>query len=159
MLIDKQNTLSWADAVTTDQISENVIDLISGAIKGLTANTVRDIGAGQPLYLHMRVNTAFDTAEEDGTLDITLESDANVGLDSGSATTHLTIAQLAEATLVAGYKIADGIPLPAGAYKRYLGLRYNVGSHAFTAGKIDAWISDNREDTRVYESSWSTGVN
>ncbi len=164
MLIDKLNTFSWETAVTVDAISD-VIDLLpnagainAGATGGPNPNLIRDIGAGKPLYLHILVTETFDTAEEDGTLDVTLESDSASGLNS-SATTHMTIPQVAEAALTAGTWIAKGLALPAGAYERYLGVRYNVGSHAFTAGKVSAWLSNNRYDDRFYQGGWKTGVN
>jgi hypothetical protein len=159
MLIDSQNSFSWEDAVTADTISENVMDLLSGAIKGLTANTIRDIGAGKALYLHAVVTTALASSGETTSLIATLESDSAVGLDA-SATVHLTSDEFEEADLVAGTWIFKGVPLPPGAYERYLGMRYAVGAEEdFTSGKISAWISENRYDDRTYESGWSTGVN
>lgn len=158
MLIDAQNEFDREAAVTADRISTNVIDLLPGPILGQTANTIRDIGAGKPLFFHAVVSETFDTAEEDGTLDVTLESDDNTSLSS--ATVHITVSQIAEASLLAGTWIAKGIPLPPGDYQRYLGVRYNVGSHAFTAGKVSAWISENRQDEgRAYRSGITTGVN
>lgn len=53
MLIDKENVFSWEQAITTDAISANVIDLLpssgaigAGATGGPSANSIRDIGAG-----------------------------------------------------------------------------------------------------------------
>lgn len=165
MLIDKENTFSWDQAITTDAISTYVMDLLStagavgaGAAGGPSANTVRDIGAGKTLYFHAVVSETFDTAEEDGTLDVTLVSDSDNALTT-SQTVHVTVAQIAEAALTAGTWIAKGIPVPSGAFERYLGVNYNVGSHAFTAGKVKAWLSDQRYDDRTYESGWTTGVN
>jgi hypothetical protein len=156
MIIDRQNMFSNETAITTDAIS-NVIDL--GPLGGSPdANTIRDIGAGKTLYLHILVTTTFDTAGEDGTLDVTLESDSAAALNV-SATVHLTIPQVAEAALVAGYWIAKGLAIPAGAYERFLGLRYNVGSSAFTSGAVSAWLSENRYDDRTYETVYTSGVN
>lgn len=165
MLIDKLNTFSWETAVTADAISD-VIDLLvasgavgAGATGGPSANTIRDIGAGEPLYLHVLVTTTFDSSGDTTSLITTLESDSAAGLDS-SATVHWTSGDIEQATLVAGYWIAKGVPIPSGAYERYLGLRYNVGAEEnFTAGKISAWISTNRYNDRTYEGGWTTGVN
>jgi len=157
MLIDRLNMFSTDQAITVDAISENVIDL--GPLGGATANTIRDIGAGRTLYLHILVKETFDSAEEDATLDVTLESDSTADLAT-SATVHWTSTLvIAEATLVAGYWIAKGIAIPSGAYERYLGLRFNNATHAFTAGKVDAWISENRYDDRTYEAGFTTGIN
>lgn len=165
MLIDTKELLSDEQAITSDAISTNVIDLIpnGGAINagdtgGPSANTTVNIGAGKPLYLYMLVTTTLDTAAEGGTLDVTVESDDNTSLSS--ATVHMTLAQVAEATLVAGYWIAKGIPLTPGSYQRYLGVRYNVNdADAFTSGKISAWISDAPYSDEQYETGSITGVN
>lgn len=165
MLIDKENTFSWEQAVTADAISTNVIDLLptSGAIGagesgGPSANTIRDIGAGKTLYLHVLVTEDFTTSGS-ATLTATLESDSAAGLDS-SATVHETFASaVAAGTLVAGHWLAKGIAIPAGNYERYLGIRYTTNTADFTAGKVSAWLSDQRYDDRTYEGGWTTGVN
>lgn len=159
MIIDSLNTFDWEAAVTVDRISTNVIDLLPGPILGTpTANVIRDIGAGAPLYWHALVTTAFTTSDA-GVLTATLESDSTADLAT-SATVHITGgALIAAATLVAGYWLAEGIALPAGAYERYLGVRWLTTTGNFTAGKISSWISDNRRDTRTYRPGFVTGVN
>lgn len=156
MIRDRQNTFSNDQAITADAISTNVIDL--GPLGGTpTANTIRDIGAGETLYLHILVKTALTDADGTPTLTVTLESDSAVGLDS-SATTHWTATAITEATLVAGYWIAKGVAIPPGAYERYLGIRYTTNTADFDGGTVDAWLSNNRYDDRTYESGFSTGV-
>lgn len=157
MLINTQEMFDDAAALTATRDSTNVIDLLPQGILGATANTIRDIGAGKMLYLHILVTTTLDSAGEAATLDVTLVSDDNTGLSS--ATTHITIPQIAEAALAAGTWIAKGIPLPSGAYQRYLGLIYTVGTEDFTSGAVSAWLSDTRYDDRTYESGWTTGIN
>ena len=164
-LIDSQNLFSDNQAITVDAISANVIDTLAvagaigaGATGGPSANVTRDLGAGQPLYLHVLVTTAFTTGDA-GVLTVTLESDSTANLAT-SATVHLTAASVvAAATLVAGYWIAKGIPIPPGAYERYLGLRYTTTTGDFTGGKVTAWLSDKRHDTTQYYGGWKTGVN
>jgi hypothetical protein len=63
------------------------------------------------------------------------------------------------ATMVAGYWIAKAIPIPPGAYQRYLGVRYTTNTSDFDTGKISAWLSDQPYSDRVYESGQTTGVN
>lgn len=157
MLLDSQTQFSSAQAITADAISENVIDL--GPLGGATANTVRDIGAGEQLYVSCLVKTALTDADGTPTLTLTLESDSAVGLDS-AAVVHATLASaVAEATMVAGYWICQNFPIPAGAYKRYLGLRFTTNGADFDGGTVDAWLHIGRVDTRTYESGFSTGVN
>lgn len=156
MIRDRQLQFSNDQAITADAISTNVIDL--GPLGGATANTVRDIGAGKTLYLHVLVKTALTDADGTPTLTVTLESDDAAGLDS-APTVHMTKSAVAEATLVAGYWIFKGEAIPAGAYKRYLGIRYTTNSADFDGGTVDAWLSENRFDDRTYESGYATGVN
>ncbi|MDO8596415.1 MAG: hypothetical protein Q7R45_07310 [Sulfuricaulis sp.] len=160
-LIDTQNLFSDAQAVTGNEISDNVIDLLPQAQLGSSGhlNAIRDIGAGSPLYLFIVVTTTMDSTEETATLDVTLESDSTPGLET-SATVHWTSELvIAEATLVAGYWIAKGVPLPPGNYERYLGLRYNPATADFTTGKITAWLSTERFDERTYEAGSRSGIN
>lgn len=159
MLIDTLELFSDDQVITVDAISTNVIDLLPGPILGATANVQRDIGAGQPLYLFVLVTTAMDSAGEAATLQVTLESDSTANLAT-SATVHWDSGTILEATMdPAGYWIAKGIPLPPGNYERYLGIRYNNATEAFTTGKISAWISDSRFDTRTYRTGSVSGIN
>jgi hypothetical protein len=156
MLIDRQNAFSNDQAITADAISTNVIDL--GPLGGLpSANLIRDIGAGEPLYLHILVKTALTDVDGTPTLTVTLESDSTANLAT-SATVHWTATAITEAPLVAGYWIAKGVPLPSGAYERYLGIRYTTNTADFDGGTVDAWISNNRFDDRTYRGGFSTGV-
>lgn len=154
MLIDRQNKFSTDQAITADTISTNVIDL--GPLSN--GNTIRDIGAGKTLYLHILVKTALTDIDGTPTLTVTLESDDVPDLSTGP-TVHWTNAAIDEATLVAGYWIAKGVAIPPGAYQRYVGVRYTTNLADFDGGTVDAWLSENRYDDRVYENAWSTGVN
>lgn len=165
MLIDKLNQFSDEQAITVDAISTNVIDLLTwpgslnaGDTGGPTANTIRDIGAGTPLYLHILVTTTLAKAGANPTLTVTLESDSTADLGT-SATVHWTASAITEATLVAGYWIAKGIAIPSGAYERYLGIRYTTNTDDFDSGKISAWLSTDRFDDRTYRSGSTMGIN
>lgn len=153
-MIDAQNRFSNQQALTATAIS-NVIDL--GPLGGAAPNTIRDIGAGTPLYLFVKVDEMLDSAAEGASLTATLESDDDAGL--GSASVHWSSGSIAEATLNAGAWIAKGVPIPAADYQRYLGMRYTVAGENFTSGKISAWLSNTRFDERTYESGFTTGVN
>jgi Bbp16 len=165
MLISALDLLSDDQAVTADAISTYVRDVLSsgGAINagdtgGPTANTTVNLGAGTQLYLYVLVTTALASSGGTTSLITSLESDDNTSLSS--ATVHWTGSDIEEATLVAGYWIAKGMPLPQGAYQRYVGLRYNVGAEEnFTSGKIKAWLSPVPYSDTVYESGTLTGVN
>jgi hypothetical protein len=156
MLIDRQNMFSTDQAITADAISENVINL--GPLGGATANTIRDIGAGETLYLHVLVKTTLTDADGTPTLVVTLESDDVADL-STTPTVHWTSATITEAAAVAGYWIAKGVAIPSGAFQQYVGLRYTTTTADFDGGTVDAWLSNNRYDDRTYESGYTTGIN
>src|SRR3546814_11166851 len=69
MYLDKENEFSDAQAVTATAISENVIDL------GAT-NTLKDIGAGEEVWLVVRTRTAATDAPSGATLAVSLEPDS-----------------------------------------------------------------------------------
>lgn len=130
MQVDANLEFSDAQAVTATAIS-NVIDLGTG-------NTTRDIGAGEPVYLVILVDTTTASAGST-TVDFTLESDSTADLET-SATTHMTVAAVPKASLVAGYRVVAQA-LPIGDYERYLGVRYTVNTANFSAGAFTAFLT------------------
>ena len=127
---DLHDIFSDSQAVTATAIS-NVIDLGEG-------NTTRDIGAGEPVYLVI-VTEVTTASAGSTTVDFTLESDSTANLAT-SATTHMTVAAVAKASLVAGYRVVAQA-LPAGNYERYLGVRYTVNTANFSAGAFSAFLT------------------
>lgn len=145
--IDAELEFSDGQAVTATAISENVVDL------GATP-TLRDIGAGEPMWLVVNVGTAF-TAAGAATLTITLESDSTADLAT-SATTHWTSATIPKASLTANTNIVKQ-PLPSEVtYERYLGLRYTVATGPMTAGTLDAFITKDYEQLNSYPAETGT---
>lgn len=125
MLLDANLTFSDAQAVTTDAVGTNVIDL----------SVARSIGNGEPLCVVFQVDVAADqtTGDEDYTFDVEYASDAAqttarqlIGrriFESGTPTAPAQDADL----LVAGFKFV--IPIPptvASEDARYLGIRYDT---------------------------------
>ena len=138
-LHDAQSLLADAQAVTTTDITDNVIDL------GAT-NTLKNIAAGQPLYAVVRVNTAV-TSSGDPAVTFTIESDSTENLAT-SATTHGTYAT-DKAGLTAGTVFV--IALQPGQYERYLGGRVTVGSGGpLTAGAFTILITDKPQQWQAY---------
>ena len=137
MWIDKQLSLSDAQAITVDAPSTNVID----------TTVARDIGNGAvPLYLVLQVTTAFAAA---GTITISLRSAATTDLTS-SPTTHWSSGDQTKTTfLPAGKQII--VPLPPGTYLRYVGLYYDV-TISETAGVVDAFLTTDAQNYRAYAS-------
>lgn len=135
MFVDADLVLSDAQAITSTNAtaSTNVIDL------NVTGRKIRS-----DAKLVCMVNTTFDSTEEDATLTVVLETDDDEAF--GSATTLWTSATIAEATLVAGYKLLEReLGDYEGFLERYVRLTYQCGTHAMTSGKVDAYIVLDRQ--------------
>lgn len=145
MILDAQNLFSDNAAVTSTAISTNVIDLGS-------RNTLRDIGAGEGLWLVVLVGTAV-TAAGAATVTVSLESDSTADLAT-SATVHYTTPAIGKATLVANYVVAK-VRIPNGSYERYLGVRYTVATGPLTAGTFKAFLVKD-VDAQAYPASGFT---
>jgi hypothetical protein len=126
MILDKQLIFSDAQAVTVTAISENTIDL--GA-----ANL--DIGQGNPIYLEIWLDTAFDTSAD--TLTITLQDGATVGAVADIMT--VLEATATSALLAANVGLLRKISLP-NDLKRHLALYYTA-SAGLTSGKLNAFLT------------------
>jgi len=143
MILDAQNLFSNNQAITTDAISTNVIDLIGNtAVKnegGAYPNLTKNLGVGEDLYLVIQTQTTCTDTSSDATVTFSLESDDNAGLTS--ATVHYTTGALAFATYATAGTQVVATKLPAGSYQRYLGVRYTVASGPLTAGAFDAFLT------------------
>lgn len=140
MIIDSQLEFSNAQAVTATAISTNVYD------QRVTANLLRDIGAGDDLYIAITCQEAALAAGA-ATVTFSLESDDNAGLSS--ATVHFATAAIGKAALVVGMNPIY-IKLPVGSYERFLGVRYTVGTGPLTAGKFTAQLVTDIQNARIY---------
>lgn len=125
MLLDAQNLFSDAQAVTTDAVGTNVIDL----------GVDRAIGNGEPMCVLFTVDVAADqtTGDEDYTFDVEYASDAAqttarklIGrrvFESGTPTAPAEDADL----LVAGFQFVIVIPpTTLSESERYIGIRYDT---------------------------------
>lgn len=136
MITDRLNTFALATALNTGAAGTylvgDVIDL----------GTARDIGQGNPIYLVVQVDTTA-TSGGAATLQIKLASDAQAAIATdGSATEHVVSPAIAVASLTAGKRIlVVAIPYEGNVYERYLGILQVTGTAAFTAGKIDAFLT------------------
>lgn len=147
MILNTEEQLSAEQAVTSTAISTNVIDLQDD----------RDIGAGEPTYLLIKVDEDCDSAADGASVAFTLESDSTADLAT-SATTHLTVAATGEANLTAGTVVAK-MALPIDDYERYLGLRYTVSGESLTAGKFSAYITKDVSAWKHYPNNYTITSN
>jgi len=147
MILDKFLEFSDAQAVTATAISTNVVDLAPLG-NGVGTNTVRDIGAGEDLYLIVRTLAAATDVGSDATLTVTFESSNAEALSA--STVHFSTGALAFATFSpAGTELAR-FKLPGGNYLRYLGVRYTVANGPLTGGTFDAFLVKDAQALRSY---------
>lgn len=103
------------------------------------APTTRDIGAGEPLYLVIQIDTAVEASGGAANVTFKLVSDSVATLDS-SPTTHYSSGAIAKGTLVAGYQVV-AVALPQGVYERYVGVTFTPDTNNTTAGKANAFLT------------------
>jgi hypothetical protein len=146
MILDVQAEFSDSQAVTATALSTNVYDQFP-----LTKTLTRDLGAGADSYIVLQVDTAA-TAAGAATVTVTLESADNPGM-TGS-TVHATLGPFTIAQMAAGQTLGT-LPLPYGAYKRYVALRYNVGTGPLTAGAFSAFVTNNPQVYTAYARNYT----
>lgn len=151
MYVDSQSQFSNAQAVTSTAISENVLDL--NASSNTNVPLVQDIGTGTDVYLVVQTAVTATDSGSDATLTVTLESDSTANLAT-SATVHLSTGAIAFASFATAGTVLFAGRLPAGAYERYLGLRYTVASGPLTAGAFTAFLTLDVQSYRYYASSF-----
>lgn len=129
-LFDALFEFSDAQSVATstgDVAAENVLD---------TQNSDLELGAGTPIYLNIRVTTAFAGA---GTATFKLVSETDATIDGSSIIQLQTKAfAITEIDAVGDWIYRGPIPYRVDA-DRYVGILVTC-SGAMTAGSIDAWF-------------------
>lgn len=120
---------------------------------GSGLNVTRDLGADGELYLVIRVATAA-TSGGAATGQFRLVSDDTATPSTTTATVHYTSAAIAVASLTAGATVAV-VRLPSGSYERYVGIQQITGTAAFTAGAIDAFLTNDPAIWRAYADNVS----
>lgn len=149
MILDERTEFCDATALNTGGAASyligDVIDLglLYGDTTGDNVNIVDD------LYLVMQVDTtATSGGSATGQFHLASDAQAAIAVD-GTATYHFSTAAIPVATLVAGYEIAM-VQLPKGTYERYLGILQTTAVAAFTAGKVNAFLTMNPEAHRNF---------
>lgn len=101
----------------------------------------RDIGQGRAVFLVVQVDTAA-TSGGSATGNIILASDAQAAIATdGSATVHTSTGAIAVAALTLGRTWVLPLPLEGNVYERFLGILQTTAVAAFTAGKINAFLT------------------
>jgi hypothetical protein len=154
MLLDSQNELSDAQAVTATAISTNVFDLLSSTTGGgSTISPNARLDAGDETYLNVRTVAAATDVGSDATLTVTLESADDAALTT-NAIVHFSTGPLSFAAFSPAGTQLVRTRLPKALYRRYLGLRYTITNGPLTGGTFDAWLGENVDNQQVYRSNW-----
>ncbi len=144
MILDERNEFADATALSTAATGLALV----GDVIDLGTDGVNDV---DNMYLVVQVDTAV-TSGGAATVEFQLASDAQAAIAvDGSATVHFKSAAIAKATLVAGYQVC-AIALPKGTYERYLGILQNVGTAALTAGKINAFLTNDPYTWKAFDA-------
>lgn len=133
-------------------LGTNVLD--TGPLGGLpTANTGRNFGEGQRLWLDILVKTTLVGAT--ATLNIQLVTDSNANLTTSPVVLYQT-GVVAIASWAAGTRFL--ISLPSATYKQYLGVKYVVATADITAGAVDVRIELNPQQNTKYAGAYSIDI-
>jgi hypothetical protein len=135
MILDERT--EFADAAAIGMAAGNAIAPNTDVIDTGATPTLKNLGAGEPLYLVIQVDTTFVGAT--ATIQFQLASDSVAALTT-SKTIHIDTGAIAVATWVAGYTLVYALPQQA-TYERYLGLWETVATATVTAGKINAFLT------------------
>ena len=117
----------------------------AGVVPGFSTNTpINDPGRGTAKRLAITVSEEFDSAGDDTTMFVEL-----VMADNEELTTNLKVLArtpiIAQEQLKVGYQFRLSY-LPVGISKKWLGLRFNVGTSVPTAGKIRAGLVESMQE-------------
>jgi hypothetical protein len=128
MIIDYNNIISDAQECLSTATSTNIID---------TEVAASNIGAGTPIWLHVKVNTAFAIATSTSTGGYYQFQEC--ATSGGTYLTKLSTTDQSSGVYVAGYDILT-IPLP-NENLRYIRGRWVSSGASCSAGKIDAFLT------------------
>jgi hypothetical protein len=144
MILDERAEFCDATALNTGAAASYLI----GDVMDL-GSTTQDIGAGEDLYVVIQVDTtATSGGSATGAFHVVTDAQAAIAVD-GTATYHLSTQAKAVATLTAGTLILAA-KLPPGAYERYLGILQTTAVAAFTAGKVNAFLTKDISRWQAY---------
>lgn len=148
MIMDTQEQFSSGQTLivgTGDTVSTNVLDTAASVSNPQN----HDEGIGEEVYLSVRIGTAALSAT--GTLQVVLQVDDNVSFSSPKEF-PLTAALLQAATTANTYIYQGRLPI---GLERFLRVVYRVGTAAFTAGTVDAFLTKDIQANRTYAAGYT----
>jgi hypothetical protein len=144
MILDERSEFCDATALNTGAAGSYLI----GDVIDLQAIGI-DIGNSSDLWFIVSIDTA-PTSGGAATAQFHLASDAQAAIATdGSATYHFSSKAFAIAAMAAGNEMV-ATKLPAGDYERYLGVLQTTAVAAFTAGKVNAFLTPTRAKVKHY---------
>jgi hypothetical protein len=151
MILDKELLFADKQAVTASAAAQNIIDL-GPLIGGSGVNLIRDIGAGEPLWIFLS-SGAQAVAPAGASVSVTLDtSDTEaMGAPISLGTVILTPAGIGAGALYVAR-------LPPANYHRYLRATFTVTGGPITQGAFTLGITWDVQLWRAYASGFSTGV-
>lgn len=153
MILDER--LEFADATS---VAASAGTALIGDVIDLGTDGINDV---EGLYLVIQTDTEVITAGSAGTIQFFLCSDSLATI--GAAVVADTTLHLSSASLVTDDAAANSTALnagqyilvaqlPKGQYERYLGILATVGTTTVTAGKINAFLTNNPPSWKSFDS-------
>lgn len=135
MILDSLNEFCDAVALNTGGVASYLIG------SQVDLKTTKDYpGNADGLYFVAKVQTTCTGAGASLKLHLASDDTASIATN-GSASYHFSTAAIPVASLVAGYTIC-AVEIPRGQYERFLGVLQETVGAAFTAGKIDCFLTN-----------------
>lgn len=146
MILDERGEFCDATALNTGAAGSyllgDVIDL----------GVARDLGGDMALYLVVTVDTAA-TSGGSATGQFNLVTDDNSSLSS--PTVLVSSVAWPVASMTAGKTLmAVQLPMEGTAYERYIGIQQVTGTAAFTAGKVNAFLTTDVARWKAYDAPY-----
>lgn len=144
MILDERTEFCDATALNTGAAGSYLIGDV------LDTGIARELGGDRALYLVVTVDTTA-TSGGSATGTFNLVTDDNASLSSPA--TVIASKAWAVADMTAGKVLmAVALPLQGTAYERYLGIQQVTGTAAFTAGKVNAFLTTDVARWVAYDS-------
>lgn len=151
MMLDQQLMFADKQVVTATAAAQNIIDL--GPLTGGSGvNLIRDIGAGEPLWIFLSTGATVP-APAGASITIALDTSDTEAMGSPIALGNV----IATGTAIPGSGLFAARISPAN-FHRYLRATFTVAGGPFTLGTFSAGIIWDANVWRAYASGFSTGV-
>lgn len=142
--------MSWTDTRTEFAHGETLGASTGTEVVGSVIDTEYtnvDFAVGHPVYVHIIVETSFDSATDGASVEFQLVTDSvDPPAADGSETVHFSTGAIPEASLAQGFHLC--FPVPAGglAKERYMAIQAVTTGEALTAGAVTAYIGLDAHD-------------